>query len=129
MAPADIRRVINLWAEQVEDLGRTYRWVQVFENKGAVMGCSNPHPHGQVWATRHVPMYPLRRSSAQRRYFNEHGRDLLGDYLLAELDVVDRVVCANARWVRVFVVNNRITVQMDFGTGWQTVINDLLQFR
>ena len=101
MSPAEIRPVVDTWVGQVEELGARddIGYVQIFENKGEMMGCSNPHPHGQVWATRHVPMYPSRRSAAQRRYFNEHGRDLLGDYLLAELDVVDRVVCANAHWV------------------------------
>ena len=55
MPVADIRRVIDAWAEQITDLGETYRWVQVFENKGAVMGCSNPHPHGQIWALDALP--------------------------------------------------------------------------
>ena len=49
MEVEDIRRVVDVWAEQTTELGETYRWVQVFENKGAVMGCSNPHPHGQIW--------------------------------------------------------------------------------
>jgi UDPglucose--hexose-1-phosphate uridylyltransferase len=50
MAPDDIRTVVDLWAEQTEELGRAYPWVQVFENRGAMMGSSNPHPHGQIWA-------------------------------------------------------------------------------
>ena len=50
-----IRGVIDTWCEQTTDLGATYPWVQVFENKGAMMGCSNPHPHGQIWANSFVP--------------------------------------------------------------------------
>ena len=58
MPVPDIRRVIDAWAEQTADLGGAYRWVQVFENKGAVMGCSNPHPHGQIWALDALPDEP-----------------------------------------------------------------------
>ena len=52
MAVDDVRRVVDLWADQTDELGRRYRWVQVFENRGAAMGASNPHPHGQIWARR-----------------------------------------------------------------------------
>ena len=55
LAPAALRGVVQAWMEQSADMGRRHRWVQVFENKGAMMGCSNPHPHGQVWATSYVP--------------------------------------------------------------------------
>ena len=53
-----IRMVIDTWAQEVASLGQRYRWVQVFENKGAVMGCSNPHPHGQIWASDTIPNEP-----------------------------------------------------------------------
>jgi UDPglucose--hexose-1-phosphate uridylyltransferase len=101
MLPAEIRPVVDTWASQVEELGSRadIGYVQVFENKGEMMGCSNPHPHCQVWATGHVPTYPARRSAAQRAYFHEHERDLLGEYLHVELDAQDRVVCDNAHWV------------------------------
>src|SRR5688500_18581623 len=55
MEPADIRKVIDVWAEQITELGHIYRWVQVFENRVTMMGSSNPHPHGQVWASSAVP--------------------------------------------------------------------------
>jgi hypothetical protein len=58
MPVADIRHVVDVWAEQTVELGQRYRWVQVFENKGAVMGCSNPHPHGQIWAGSALPHEP-----------------------------------------------------------------------
>src|SRR5690242_11899305 len=72
MAVPDIRRVVDVWAEQVIELGREYRWVQLFENKGAVMGCSNPHPHGQVWASSSLPNEPAAEDRQQRAYFAEH---------------------------------------------------------
>lgn len=101
MPPADIRPVIDTWAQQVGELGARpdIGYVQLFENKGAMMGCSNPHPHCQVWATGHVPMYPARRGASQRAYFEQHGRDLLGDYLDVELASPERVVFRNAHWV------------------------------
>ena len=72
------------------------RYVQVFENKGAMMGCSNPHPHGQVWATSYVPLTPARKLATQRRLASQrHGRDLVGDYLEEELRRGERVVCRN----------------------------------
>jgi UDPglucose--hexose-1-phosphate uridylyltransferase len=64
-----------------------------------MMGCSNPHPHCQVWATGHVPLVPARKLEAQRAYHARHGRDLLGDYLEKELAAKERLVCRNARWV------------------------------
>ena len=67
MALADIRRVIDVWGEQVLDLGKTYRWVQVFENKGAAMGASNPHPHGQIWASNFLPNEPAKEDRHQQR--------------------------------------------------------------
>jgi UDPglucose--hexose-1-phosphate uridylyltransferase len=99
MAPEAIRRVIDVWAEQTGELGERFRWVQVFENRGAAMGASNPHPHGQIWASRHVPMIPARKLEAQQRYFEAHARDLLGDYLAQESERGERIVCRNDHWV------------------------------
>jgi UDPglucose--hexose-1-phosphate uridylyltransferase len=95
-----IRGVVEAWADEVSHLGARDRiaHVQVFENKGAMMGCSNPHPHCQVWATEHLPTGSSRRLASQRRYFEENGRDLLGDYLEGERAGGDRVVCANDHW-------------------------------
>ena len=77
---------------------RGFQYVQVFENKGAVMGCSNPHPHGQIWATDYVPLIPARKLSSQAAYLARHGRDLLGDYLARELADDARVVTSNDHW-------------------------------
>ncbi len=99
MAIADIRRVVDLWAEQTQALGQQYRWVQVFENKGEVMGASNPHPHGQVWAEDVLPNEAVKENDNQRVYFVEHGRPLLLDYAEQELQRGERVVVANEHWV------------------------------
>ncbi|MCL4848811.1 MAG: UDP-glucose--hexose-1-phosphate uridylyltransferase [Acidobacteria bacterium] len=101
MDVADIGRVVDCWADEVATLGEsgTIGYVQVFENRGAMMGCSNPHPHGQIWATEHVPGIPARKLDAQRRYFAAHGTDLVGDYLARELAGGERVVCSNEHWV------------------------------
>jgi UDPglucose--hexose-1-phosphate uridylyltransferase len=101
MDVAGIRTVVDAWADEVDLLAHAdgIRYVQVFENKGAAMGCSNPHPHGQIWASASVPHLPARKLAMQRRYAERHGRDLLGDYLARELDMGDRVVCRNDAWV------------------------------
>jgi UDPglucose--hexose-1-phosphate uridylyltransferase len=97
----EVRQVVEAWAEEVETLaGRgTFAYVQPFENRGALMGCSNPHPHGQIWATAHVPTLPARKLATQRAYFAAHGRDLLGDYLEEEQRDLSRRVIENDHWV------------------------------
>jgi UDPglucose--hexose-1-phosphate uridylyltransferase len=101
MTTAEIVPVVETWAHEVEALGAEngVRYVQVFENKGAAMGCSNPHPHGQIWASHHVPTIPRRKLAAQREYLQAHGSDLLGDYLAQELALGERLVCRNDHWV------------------------------
>ena len=96
----DIRRVVDLWVEQVEELGEQPHvgYVQVFENRGAMMGSSNPHPHGQVWATRRLPTEPAKEDQEQRAYFEKEGAPLLVDYLAAELAAGERVVVENEDW-------------------------------
>jgi UDPglucose--hexose-1-phosphate uridylyltransferase len=103
MEAVAIRPVVDVWADEVLALGGQddVGYVQVFENKGALMGCSNPHPHGQVWATRHVPTLPARKDAMQRAYFARRGRDLVGDYLAQELSDGRRVVLENDTWVAV----------------------------
>jgi UDPglucose--hexose-1-phosphate uridylyltransferase len=101
MDAAAIRGVVDAWASETETLGRDpdVRYVQVFENKGAMMGCSNPHPHGQIWATSAIPAGPARKLETQRAWFERHGSDLVGDYLAHELESGERVVCRNESWV------------------------------
>ncbi len=95
-----IRSVVDCWAAQTAELGRDHAWVQLFENKGATMGCSNPHPHGQVWASSHVPDQPAIEDVHQRRYFEEHGSTLLLDVATREAGG-ERQVMANADWLAI----------------------------
>ncbi|MBE7472552.1 MAG: galactose-1-phosphate uridylyltransferase [Anaerolineae bacterium] len=101
MAVEDIRHVIDVWAEQVTELGKQYRWVQVFENKGAIMGCSNPHPHGQIWAGSALPNEPAKEERQQRVYFEERKLPLLVDYADIESILRERIVVENKDWVAV----------------------------
>jgi UDPglucose--hexose-1-phosphate uridylyltransferase len=101
MAVEDILCVVNVWADQLTELGGKYRWVQIFENKGAAMGCSNPHPHGQIWAGNFLPRLVAPEDRCQRQYFDTHGRRLLLDYAEAELQRQIRVIEANPHWVMV----------------------------
>jgi UDPglucose--hexose-1-phosphate uridylyltransferase len=101
MTAPDIRKVVDVWAAQTVELGTRYRWVQVFENKGGVMGCSNPHPHGQVWAGDFLPNEIAIEDREQRRFRAEHGSVLLLDYVRREMADQSRVVVSNDHWVAV----------------------------
>lgn len=97
MDQPSIRRVIDAWIEEYKTLGAKsfIHYVQIFENRGAMMGASNPHPHGQIWASEHLPQEVILESSAQRDYYREHGVSLLGDYLKAEQKLGERIVYEN----------------------------------
>jgi UDPglucose--hexose-1-phosphate uridylyltransferase len=101
MAVDDILKVVNVWANQLTELGAKYRWVQIFENKGAVMGCSNPHPHGQIWAGNFIPRLVAPEIETQKNYFAKNGRLLLLDYAEAELKLGLRVIESNEHWLTV----------------------------
>lgn len=96
-----IGAVIRTWMAQTADLGAQYPWVQVFENKGAMMGCSNPHPHGQIWATSYLPTEIEREDDNQRAYFTRQGRHMLLDYAEREAASGERVVVQTAHWLAV----------------------------
>jgi UDPglucose--hexose-1-phosphate uridylyltransferase len=100
MTRPEIGAVIDTWAEELAALGghEWVRYVQLFENKGAIMGCSNPHPHCQIWASEQIPTNPARRLATQEAYLARHGRDLLGDYLERERASGERIVCENDAW-------------------------------
>ncbi|MFV9506038.1 MAG: UDP-glucose--hexose-1-phosphate uridylyltransferase [Oscillochloridaceae bacterium umkhey_bin13] len=101
LEPAALQAVVNTWAEQYTELG-AMAWVQsvlIFENRGAMMGASNPHPHGQIWATSFLPGNVAREDTSQRQYYARTGRTLLADYLQIELEREERIVCANAHFV------------------------------
>lgn len=94
----EIRHVVDIWIEQADELLRKYRWVQIFENKGAVMGCSNPHPHGQIWASSSLPNEPAAEEKNQRAFYEQYGRTMLATYLERELEMNERVVTQNDDW-------------------------------
>ena len=98
---AAIRRVVDMWAAQTTELGACadIEYVQVFENRGAMMGASNPHPHCQIWATEHLPNDPAIELAAQQRYFADHKTQLLTTYLQLEVVRQERVVVENDTWV------------------------------
>lgn len=101
MSLEEIRIVVDVWAEQIDELGQQFRWVQVFENKGEIMGCSNPHPHGQVWAGSALPNEPAKEETQQRAYYETHGTPLLVEYAQMEANNKERVVVANEYWLAV----------------------------
>lgn len=96
-----VEAVIDLWADQSAELGERWRWVQVFENRGELMGCSNPHPHGQVWATDALPNEPAKELQQQRAWKARHGRPLLLDYAQLELARGERIVARTSHWLAV----------------------------
>jgi len=98
---AELETVIDTWIEQFNHLRRQYEWVQIFENKGAIMGCSQPHPHGQIWANSSVPTLPAKETERQLAYQAEHGRSLLLDYAHKESAAGERTVVENADWIAV----------------------------
>jgi UDPglucose--hexose-1-phosphate uridylyltransferase len=101
MELADIERVVDAWTEQSATLGSQpeISYVQIFENRGAMMGASNPHPHCQVWATGHIPNEPRAEWLAQRDYMEVHKNCLLCEYLKREVGLQQRIVCENDEFV------------------------------
>ena len=98
LSKEQVRSVIDCWAAQSSELGTQYTWVQLFENKGAAMGCSNPHPHGQLWASSHVPDEPAIEDERQRAYFAETGHSLLAEVAAQEAGG-PRVVIETPDWL------------------------------
>ncbi|MBW3657945.1 MAG: UDP-glucose--hexose-1-phosphate uridylyltransferase [Actinobacteria bacterium] len=98
-----LRRVVDVWAEQYDELGALddIAHVQIFENRGAMMGASNPHPHGQLWAQEHVPDEVVREDERQRQHHRRGGTCLLCDYLAVELLEEERLIVANDAFVAV----------------------------
>ena len=97
MSVGDLKRVVEVWTEEYRVLSSNsdINYVQVFENRGEIMGCSNPHPHGQIWANHTIPNEPRKELEAQKAYAGEHGSCLLCDYLKIEREIGTRIVCEN----------------------------------
>ncbi|SHE47738.1 UDPglucose--hexose-1-phosphate uridylyltransferase [Fodinibius roseus] len=101
METSQIRQVVDLWTREYRELGnRDYiNYVQIFENKGEIMGCSNPHPHGQIWAQETIPDEPVKEWKRQAEYYKKHGQTLLTDYMDLELEQEERMVVENEHFV------------------------------
>lgn len=101
MSNGALTLVVEEWTRQYQELGQRpdINHVQIFENRGEIMGCSNPHPHGQIWAQRTIPDLPLRESERQQAWKNEKGTALLLDYLALELRQKERILFENESWV------------------------------
>lgn len=96
-----IERVIELWKEEFKNIAAdpSIKYIQIFENKGEIMGCSNPHPHGQIWAQSSLPLEIVKETTQQKQYYKEKGRSLLNDYLKLELSTQERIVLENEHFV------------------------------
>ncbi len=97
----EVRRVVDVWSAQTQELAEHdwLHYVQIFENKGSMMGSSNPHPHGQLWATENLPTLVKKEDSAQRRYFEANGHTLLSDVFVAEKEAETRIIWQDENWM------------------------------
>jgi UDPglucose--hexose-1-phosphate uridylyltransferase len=136
-----VEQVVRTWAQQTSEIGALddIQYVQVFENKGAMMGASNPHPHSQVWATGHIPNEPAIELERQDAYLHEHGSCLLCDVLRAERESGERVVAANEHFTALvpfwavwpfevlLVANQHVASLPDLSPAQVTGLADILQ--
>ncbi len=103
MNVTDIEKVIDLWQDEFKRLSDnpSIKYIQIFENKGEIMGCSNPHPHGQIWASSSVPLELLKETEQQKKYLRQHGRSLLSDYINIELQKRERIILENEHFIAI----------------------------
>lgn len=101
MSVEEITKVVSVWKQEYQNLGELdyINHVQIFENKGAIMGCSNPHPHGQIWAQSSIPSQVARTQQNLKNYYYKHGRTLLSDYLQKEIEINERIILENEAFV------------------------------
>jgi len=101
MAVKDISKVVNVWQKEFATLAalKDINYVQIFENKGAVMGCSNPHPHGQIWSQSTLPNEVEKKDTQQKEYFSKENKSLLENYLTQELKLNERIIYENEDFV------------------------------
>jgi len=100
MTVPEITSVVDMWAEQYAEIGALpyIQYVQIFENRGEIMGCSNPHPHGQIWANQTIPNEPRKEQESQNAYIEKNHACLLCDYLQLETQAGTRIVVENAHF-------------------------------
>jgi UDPglucose--hexose-1-phosphate uridylyltransferase len=103
LSQMEVEAVVNTWTEQTQELGAKAEisYVQVFENKGEMMGCSNPHPHSQIWSTSFLPNEPAKELDALGTYARQKDRCLLCDLVEAELKAGERIVVFNDNFIAV----------------------------
>ncbi len=103
MEEKDIRRVVDVWSEQYLTLGEQNKinYVQIFENKGIIMGCSNPHPHGQIWAQDSIPVEPAKELLQMRKYLEKNRNCMLCDYYKFELKNKERIIYQNSDFLAI----------------------------
>lgn len=103
MKTDDIKKVVDVWQQQYEELGNLdyINHVQIFENKGQMMGCSNTHPHGQIWAQSSIPSIISKTQENLKNYFEKNGTSLLEDYIKKELEAGERIILENEDFVTV----------------------------
>jgi len=101
MSVENILKVVHAWQKEYKELGKNelINYVQIFENKGAVMGCSNPHPHGQIWSQSTLPNEVDKKDKQQLSYYKANSRSLLADYVAQELIEQERVIFENETFV------------------------------
>ncbi|WP_158840616.1 UDP-glucose--hexose-1-phosphate uridylyltransferase [Polaribacter sp. L3A8] len=101
MSASEIQKVVFAWQREFTELAENPKinYVQIFENKGAVMGCSNPHPHGQIWSQSSLPNEVDKKNTQQLNYYNNNNSSLLGDYLTQELEKKERIIFENDGFV------------------------------
>lgn len=95
---SEIELIVTTWQNQTSELAKDYLWIQVFENKGAVMGCSQPHPHGQIWANDFLPTEVHKKNINLTTYFEKNGTNLLLDYVQHEIQQQERIIFENEHW-------------------------------
>ena len=99
LSVAEILPVVKTWKREYESLSAQYNCVHIFENKGEIMGCSQPHPHGQIWAHQHYSTEIERENNRQLTHWQLNGSALLADYMAQELKDKQRIVCENDNWL------------------------------
>ena len=101
MGIEDIKKVVDVWVKEYKEIGsnKDMNYVQIFENRGAIMGCSNPHPHGQIWADSSVPVMPEKETEKQKKYLEKNKRCLLCDYIELELKEKERIILDNDSFI------------------------------
>ena len=101
LAAEEIEKVIEMWQNEFKTIASTpdIKYIQIFENKGAIMGCSNPHPHGQIWASSSIPLEIAKETKQQKKYYEENGKSLLSDYIQVELEQKVRIVLENEHFI------------------------------